>query len=118
MNLKNGKTILFGVALLCGGTFAGGLAVAADAAATFATVKSVRISYHRDSLDQPKAAESLYRQIRFAARGVCNEPQGGPLSERVRFEKCYNTALDNAVESVNATAVTALHRRSQHSAAG
>jgi UrcA family protein len=117
MNLKNGKTMLIGVALLCTGALAGGRAVADDAHSDFATVKSIRIPYHRDSLEQPKAAELLYRQIRFAARRVCNEPEGGPLTDRVRFEQCYNTAVDNAVESVNATALTALHRRAQHSTA-
>ena len=114
MNLENGKTVLLGVTLLCAGALATGLAVAAD---SDSAVKSVRIPYHPDSLEQPTAAESLYRQIRFAARRVCDEPEGGTLNERARFDHCYNTALDKAFASVNAAAMTALHRRSQHSAA-
>ena len=101
-------------ALLCTTTFATTGAIAAAPTST-----EVAVSYVRADLSQPEAARSLYKRIQSAARSVCHEPPARELVRHIKYQQCYESAVDAAVAKVDASALTALHRsRTQRSAAG
>ena len=106
MNLKRGT--LTGLALLCTA------AVMATGAVAEEDRESVEISYVAGSLAQPRAAESLYRQIRAAARKVCHEPDIRELHQYQLFRQCFDQAVETAVATVSSTALTALHHSKSH----
>jgi UrcA family protein len=92
-------------ALLCAATF-----ITTGASAATMTLKSVNVSYVAADLTRPESAQKLYVRIQRAARVVCREPDIRDLPVRAAYLQCYNQAVDNAVATVNASALTALHR--------
>jgi UrcA family protein len=70
---------------------------------------SATVRYHAVDLTNPAQVQDLYRRIKFAARSVC--PQYTvPDLERVQILRaCIDTAMANAVESVDHPSLTALH---------
>lgn len=96
-----------GVALLCSGLAAASALVGRDGKATPA---HVFVSYGDLDLSKPEAAQILYRRIATAARHVCNEPNGLDLTQTARYKQCYETAIADAVQKVDAQTLTALHR--------
>ena len=125
MSLMNRNGVLGGLAaapvmtaLLCAGTFITTGASAATATATM-TLKSVNVSYVAADLTRPESAQKLYVKIQRAARVVCREPDVRDLPIRAAYLQCYNQAVDNAVATVNASVLTALHRsKTQHGSTG
>jgi UrcA family protein len=112
MSLMNRNGVLGGLAaapvmtaLLCAATF-----ITTGASAATLTVKSVNVSYVAADLTRPESAQKLYVRIQRAARVVCREPDIRDLPVRPAYLQCYNQAVDNAVATVNASALTALHR--------
>jgi UrcA family protein len=89
-----------------------------SALAISATPEAARIAVHYQDLDlsRPQDAKVLYRRISIAARRVCNPPGAIDLAQLARYSECYDTAVANAVASVDKQTLTALHQsRTQRS---
>lgn len=89
-----------------------------SALAMSATPEPARIAVHYQDLDlsKPQDATVLYRRISIAARRVCNPPGTTELAQLAKYSECYETAVNNAVSSVNQQTLTALHQsRTQRS---
>jgi UrcA family protein len=106
----------FGVALLCSGLAAAG-ALVSPQGRDIAT--RIVVDYGDLDLAEPAAAETLYRRIASAARRACDEPRPGNLLQLRRYQACYQIAVTQAVDKVNAQTLTALHRaKTQRSTLG
>ena len=106
----------FGVALLCSGFAAAGALVSPNG---HDIATRVVVDYGDLDLARPEAAETLYRRIASAARRACDEPRPGDLPQLRRYQACYQIAMTQAVNKVNAQTLTALHRdRTQRSTPG
>lgn len=57
-------------------------------------------------------AAQLYRQLKLAARDVCEPANGKSLAQQQHFHACIDTALSNAVAAVNRPLLTNLHESS------
>jgi UrcA family protein len=90
--------------LLCAVAF-----MTTSAHATAPLARSVTVSYARDELSQPEAVKSLYARIRTAAWEVC-EPDSPELARHLIFKNCFENAIDDAVQKVDASSLTELHR--------
>jgi UrcA family protein len=109
-----GQTLTALSALLCTAAFMATAAVAAGEAED-----SIHLTYVTTDLTRPEGAEALYWRIQRAARLVCHAPEGRDLPAWQVYHRCYDRAVDNAVEQVGASALTALHRsKTQRNAAG
>lgn len=89
-----------------------------SALAISATPEPARIAVHYQDLDLSRAqdAKVLYRRISIAARRVCNPPGTTELAQLAKYSECYESAVNNAVTSVNQQTLTALHQsRTQRS---
>jgi UrcA family protein len=101
-------------ALLCTAALMATGAVAAPQAED-----SIHLSYVTTDLSRPEGAKALYWHIQRAARLVCHAPDVRDLPAWEVYQRCYDRAVDNAVEQVGASALTALHRsKTQRNAAG
>src|SRR5687768_133306 len=95
------QAVLGGI-LLCG--------VGAVAIADSKIVPSrVAVEYGDLDLSQVDGAETLYKRITTAARRTCGEATRGSLNQLSRFKQCYQTAVANAVNEVDAKTLTAVH---------
>jgi UrcA family protein len=128
MNRKSGLTAApLMTALFCTAAFTATSAMAA--AQTGDTVRvndpirvtdSIAVSYAAaDVIQQPEAAKALYLHIQRAAKMVCREPDIRDLAIYSAYEQCFDRAVNDAVDKVNVSTLTALHRsKVQHSTAG
>jgi UrcA family protein len=100
--------------LLCTAAF-----MATGATAATQVEDSIQLSYVTADLTQPEGAKTLYRRIERAARQVCHGTDLRDLTALADYDRCYRHAVDDAVEKVGVSAVTALHRsKTQRNAAG
>jgi UrcA family protein len=106
VNRKSGTSA--GVILLCAAAM-----VTSSAVAQTMTTESVSVSYVAADLGTESGADALYRRIRRAAKLVCHEPDIRELAKYRNYRQCYDGAVDAAVAKVDATALTALHRRAR-----
>lgn len=81
------------------------------------SVLSLSVRYVQSDLQNPAAAEKLYKRIEHAARIVCREPDVRELDRFPVYKECYARAVDTAVANVGATALTAVHRSHGHTQA-
>lgn len=98
-----------------------GLLLLGSAIALSATPPGPRIDVQYQDLDlsKPENAQVLYVRIAKAARRVCQTPGGNAAAKLHEYTLCYNAAVENAVQSVNSEALTALHQtRVQKARAG
>ena len=99
--------------LLCAAPFMATGAIAAPAE------EPMHLSYVKADLAGPEGAKALYLRIQNAARMVCHMPDKRELMKWEVYQRCYDGAVAYAVEQVNASELTALHRRkTQRNAAG
>jgi UrcA family protein len=70
----------------------------------------VEVKYQDLDLSIPANAEVLYNRISKAARRVCQQPGGNAAAKLHEYALCFNAAVGNAVQSVNAETLTALHQ--------
>lgn len=80
--------------------------------------ESINVNYVVADLARPDGAEHVYQRIRRAAQQVCHDPGIRDLPRHRAYLTCFDRAVDTAVNKVNSTALTALHRSKTHSAAG
>ena len=74
---------------------------------------SVKVHYADLDLSKPAGAEALYGRIKVAARKVCQGPPNPLELHRYSiWNKCYTTAVTNAVASVGSPRLTDLHESS------
>jgi UrcA family protein len=124
MNRKLGVPLVTG--LLCSAALMATGAIAAEQADDTVRVNdpiqvtdSIAVSYAPTDVTQPEAAKALYLHIQRAAKMVCREPDIRDLAIYSAYQRCYDRAVDDAVEKVNVTTLTALHRsKTQHSRVG
>jgi UrcA family protein len=69
------------------------------------------VRYGDLNLDSEQGAEVLYTRIRGAARNVCSSLDGRNLTEKKRWQGCFDKAVARAVVQVNKARVTALHNQ-------
>lgn len=93
--------------LLLGSTALSSTAVLADEPSR---LHSLQVNYVRAHLSDPASAQVLYERIQRAARQVCQQPNVQEIQWQVVYKQCYDKAVDAAVATVDATALTALHR--------
>jgi len=124
MNRKLGVPLVTG--LLCTAAFMATGAIAGEQADDTVRVNdpmqvtdSIAVSYAPADVTRPEAAKALYLHIQRAAKMVCREPDIRDLTGYSVYQRCYDRAVDDAVEKVNVTTLTALHRsKTQHSRVG
>jgi UrcA family protein len=96
-------------ALAC--TLTGSGLCAATAAAD--EVDSVTVSYADLDLSKPAGVQILYGRIQAAARKVCSPLDDNRQLQRMQqWRDCYETAVADAVTTINRPTLTALHRSS------
>ncbi|MFL6602001.1 MAG: UrcA family protein [Steroidobacteraceae bacterium] len=127
MNRKPGRTAApLMTALFCTAAFMATSAMAAERAGDTVRVNdpirvtdSIGVSYAAADVVQPEAAKALYLHIQRAAKMVCREPDIRDLAIYSAYQQCFDRAVEDAVEKVNVSTLTALHRsKVQHSTAG
>ena len=99
-------------ALLAAGTITGLMLAATDARAAdrVPTREGIAVRYSSNELGSSSATESLYRNLKIAAREVCGDgPTLRSLSERIQEQRCYEQVLASAVARINQPMLTSLH---------
>ncbi|HEX2788945.1 MAG TPA: UrcA family protein [Steroidobacteraceae bacterium] len=71
---------------------------------------SVKVAYAGLDLSQPVGAQLLYRRLQQAAQGVCGRLDPVDTAAYLRWQHCYDGALQRAVLQVNAPELLALYR--------
>jgi UrcA family protein len=85
------------------------LALSAPGAAK-ATDAPITVGYQDLNLSQPADTQVLYRRLRLAAAEVCPDTSSTELARRAAGQRCYNVALQQAVQKVNAPQLLSLYR--------
>jgi UrcA family protein len=71
---------------------------------------SVKVAYVGLNLSQPLGAQLLYRRLQQAAQGVCGRLDPVDTAAYLRWQHCYDGALQRAVLQVNAPELLAVYR--------
>lgn len=89
-----------------------GAVLLGSALALNATAHPAGLAVHYQDVDlsSQQGAAVLYARISKAAERVCAQSSRNDLRQVRLFELCYQGAVANAVNSVNANTLTALHR--------
>lgn len=87
----------------------------ASASLASASREDVRLSVNYADLDLGKAAgvETLYQRLKYAASNACGPVtlrEAGSLEQVVNNKACAKQLLDRAVQKVDNTALSNLHR--------
>ena len=86
-------------------------ALDAGAADRTTTLPDITVKFTDVQLNSEADAEALYKKLRSAARGVCDDNAGGhrSMEVRTRAEKCVNAVLADAVRKIDKPLLTAVH---------
>src|SRR5579871_203138 len=101
------RCAVLALALVNSGAFVAG---AASAATPDQESASVVLQFSREALAQPGGPERLYARIQQLAHQVCGTPEVRDLQLFFRAQRCYETAVDDAVAKIGVSSLTALHR--------
>ena len=83
------------------------------------SIDSVKVRYLSSELSTAQGAKRVYSRIERAAQLVCHRPDTRDIRRHPDYDTCYEKAVDNAVEAIGVSTLTALHKtHSQRSAAG
>ena len=99
-------------ALLAAGTITGLLLAATDATAAdrIPARDGIAVRYSSNELNSSAATESLYRNLKLAAREVCGDgPTLRSLEERIQEQRCVEQVLASVVLKINQPMLTSLH---------
>ena len=69
-----------------------------------------KIGYSDLNLEQPADVGVLYERIKSAAHVVCTDSTAIWGYHRKSFNRCFKKTVDKAVESINNSVLTKLHR--------
>ncbi len=70
--------------------------------------RGAKVNYSDLKLSTFAGAQTLYQRISGAARTVCGE-QGRRIEEQLAWERCYRSAIADAIVKVNSPLLTLLH---------
>ena len=73
---------------------------------------SVKVKYSDLNINSVEGAKVLYARLQRATRQACNVQSlkiAGSVRNHVMTLKCYEAALDNAVQKVDSDALTSIH---------
>jgi UrcA family protein len=87
-----------------------GIASGITAGSHAATPPSIKVAYAGLDVSQPVGAQLLYRRLQQAAQGVCGRLDPIDVGAYVRWQRCYDGALQRAVLQVNAPELLAVYR--------
>ena len=87
-----------------------GIATAGAANAASTEAPSLRVNYSDLNLSNPSDAHLLYRRLKGAAADVCGNVDSRDLQAYSHFQLCYRSALERAVQQVNAPELLAVYR--------
>lgn len=93
-------------------TIALGLTAMTAAAHDSTEPHTVTVNFAALNTSSTAGAQELYQRLRAAARQVCASADGAPLSAKRQYRSCVDTALANAVMSVNLPLVTSAYHAS------
>ena len=82
-------------------TMALGLAATCASGAPIDAPPTKTVSFAELDVTNSDGANKLFRRLRAAAKEVCSSLDGKMTAQRSRYRACVDTALANAVESVN-----------------
>ena len=97
-----------GAAALCG-VIASSFAALPAASDSFAPL-TVRVKFGDLDVSRPQDAAVLYGRIRAAAERVCSPYGASGLAAKTHLDACINEAISNAVTTVDAPALSRVHR--------
>ena len=82
-------------------------------------VRTVTVRFGDLDLSTAAGAKTLYQRIRGAARTVCGEEEDYDLGldSRRYWNRCYQSAVNGAVDKVHSPLLRAVHRQSAPAAA-
>ena len=83
--------------------------VAVPASATPETQKQHVVRFTQHDLATDTRVAVLYGRLQAAARDVCSSHRGRDVKSMKMYRACYSNALEDAVNTVNAQTLTALH---------
>ena len=86
-----------------------GAAIAIFAGSAQASTDAPEITVH---YAKPADASQLYSRLQVASAAVCRQHEGKELRQVAAARACYNEALNNAVDKVGDSELSALHRAS------
>lgn len=88
-----------------------GLALPAQADEGASTEPNITVKFRDLDLSKPEGVAALYQRIERSARLVCKDSSSPYDAGRVEtFERCYQSAIEDAVASINQPQLTAFHR--------
>jgi len=93
-------------------SIAGMYAINANADDSYAYVPHVVVRYGDLDLSTDYGATALYQRLQSASRLVCRAFDKTDLSQRAKWNACYQQALSGAVNKVNRETVSALYKKS------
>ncbi len=91
------------------------LALGLGLSATVATADNIdapiskTVNFAKLDVTNEAGAAQLYRQLKLAARDVCEPADGKSLAQHQHFHACMETALSNAVAAIDRPLLTNLH---------
>jgi len=71
---------------------------------------SIKVAYAGLDLSQPVGAQLLYRRLQQASQRVCGRLDPIDTGAYLRWQRCYDAALQRAVLQVNAPQLLAVYR--------
>jgi len=107
---------VLGLTLINSGALVAG--VAGAAAPDPQAPPTMVLQFSPETLAQPGGAERLYARIQQAAHVMCGTPDVRDLPLYFKAQRCYDTAVDNAVARINESSLTALHRSKSRAVSG
>jgi UrcA family protein len=87
-----------------------GIASGITTSSRAATSATIEVRYAGLDLSQPVGAQLLYRRLQQAAQGVCGKLDPIDVGAYLRWQHCYDAALQRAVLQVNAPQLLAVYR--------
>jgi UrcA family protein len=92
------------------GITAVGIAAGITTSSHAAAPPSIQVAYAGLDVSQPVGAQLLYRRLQQAAQGVCGKLDPIDVGAYLRWQHCYDAALQRAVLQVNAPELLAVYR--------
>ena len=87
-----------------------GIASGITTSSRAATSATIEVRYAGLDLSQPVGAQLLYRRLQQAAQSVCGKLDPIDVGAYLRWQDCYDAALQRAVLQVNAPQLLAVYR--------
>ena len=88
-----------------------GLSPVSNAASIHSGGPKMTVRFADLNLTKPQDVEVLYRRIRLAARLVCTDASDPwDVARNRRWTRCFNSAMENAIQLVDRPVLTALHQ--------